>query len=257
MDSNSSISTNGDFSAVSRSKQRMTPLQRSLVFASAGVPLTILVVAYPFVSGVLRRHFLPYLPATDIQLANVRTLLTRHRPPSKYPNLVDVGSGDGRVVCFFDWSIVFSSSIILKSVFLALINLRLYSVMYLFIRYSILSAGDRVCAARLQGCWHRAESVARALLQAGCMALAARLPRDFPARRPLAIRLLRVRHGDLLWHRVAHNGARERVAMARPEDLTDHKYGGRLFGLPRFLQILVSLETNPYSATLLKLETIF
>ena len=98
MESKSSISTNGDSSAVSRSKQRMTPLQRSLVFASAGVPLTILVVAYPFVSGVIRRHFLPYLPATDLQLANVRTLLSRHRPPSKYPNLVDVGSGDGRVV---------------------------------------------------------------------------------------------------------------------------------------------------------------
>ena len=82
-----------------------------------------------------------------------------------------------------------------------------------------------MCAARLQGCWNRAESVARALLQAGSMAFAARLPRVFPARRPLAIRLLRVRHGDLLWHRVALNGARERVAMSI--DLIDHAYGGR------------------------------
>lgn len=47
----------------------------------------------PFVTPALRRVCLPYVPATDVQVANVLRAL-RGRTGS----LVDIGSGDGRIV---------------------------------------------------------------------------------------------------------------------------------------------------------------
>lgn len=64
------------------------------VFGAAAVGLTALTV--PFVSPAFRRVCIPYVPASDQQLINVRSLLERCPQPLR--RLIDLGSGDGRVV---------------------------------------------------------------------------------------------------------------------------------------------------------------
>lgn len=51
----------------------------------------------PFVSPALRKYCLPYIPATDTQIENVLKALS-----GKSGKLIDLGSGDGRIVigCF-------------------------------------------------------------------------------------------------------------------------------------------------------------
>uniref|UniRef100_A0A023FV72 Methyltransferase domain-containing protein n=1 Tax=Amblyomma parvum TaxID=251391 RepID=A0A023FV72_AMBPA len=55
----------------------------------------IVAVAVPFLSPALRKVCLPYVPATDIQVRNVAAVL---RKRSQRSALVDLGSGDGRIV---------------------------------------------------------------------------------------------------------------------------------------------------------------
>ena len=52
------------------------------------------IVCFPFVSPALRRHCLPYVPATTQQLKNVIGAL---RQEGKGGLLIDIGSGDGRI----------------------------------------------------------------------------------------------------------------------------------------------------------------
>jgi len=51
-------------------------------------------VTLPFILPAARRVCLPYVPATDTQVHNVMSLLTG----CKRGKLVDLGSGDGRIV---------------------------------------------------------------------------------------------------------------------------------------------------------------
>lgn len=60
------------------------------------------VIALPFISPALRRHCLPYVPATAAQIENVLLAVKAAR---SWPTvegvkrrLIDLGSGDGRVV---------------------------------------------------------------------------------------------------------------------------------------------------------------
>lgn len=62
-----------------------------LAFGGAGVGL--LVVALPFVLPALRRYCLPYVPATPVQIERVLSQLEGRKG-----KVVDLGSGDGRVV---------------------------------------------------------------------------------------------------------------------------------------------------------------
>lgn len=55
----------------------------------------ILAIAAPFVSPAFRKICLPYVPATDAQVRNVLSVLCRRTRRSA---LVDLGSGDGRIV---------------------------------------------------------------------------------------------------------------------------------------------------------------
>ena len=66
-----------------------------VVVTLTGVGIGITVATVPFVTPALRRVCIPYIPATDNQLANVRRAL---RASSARAPLVDLGSGDGRVV---------------------------------------------------------------------------------------------------------------------------------------------------------------
>ncbi|KAI3382883.1 hypothetical protein SNEBB_003567 [Seison nebaliae] len=56
------------------------------------------VVAFPFVTPAFRRIALPYLPATDNQLKNITSALKKIEVSKQRLRVVDVGSGDGRVV---------------------------------------------------------------------------------------------------------------------------------------------------------------
>lgn len=61
--------------------------------ALGGSLVTLYAVAGPFVAPALRKVCLPFVPATNTQVRNVLSVL-RSRPGT----LVDIGSGDGRIV---------------------------------------------------------------------------------------------------------------------------------------------------------------
>ena len=61
--------------------------------ALGGVGVGIMVLALPFVTPAFRKFALPYVPATSIQLESV---LGHMR--GRAGRVVDLGSGDGRVV---------------------------------------------------------------------------------------------------------------------------------------------------------------
>lgn len=60
---------------------------------TGGAAVALTVVCAPFVSPALRRICLPYVPATPSQIENVFNALK-----GRSGNLVDLGSGDGRIV---------------------------------------------------------------------------------------------------------------------------------------------------------------
>ena len=62
-----------------------------------GSGIALSTICIPFVTPALRRICLPFVPATPIQLKNVQNALKQfgHKSGSK---LVDIGSGDGRIV---------------------------------------------------------------------------------------------------------------------------------------------------------------
>ncbi|VDK60241.1 unnamed protein product [Gongylonema pulchrum] len=59
----------------------------------------ITAICVPFVTPALRSICIPYVPATPQQLSNVAKALSKC--PSQVSPLVDLGSGDGRVVSLF------------------------------------------------------------------------------------------------------------------------------------------------------------
>lgn len=63
------------------------------VFGVFGLALTALTT--PFVLPALRKHCLPYVPATDSQLSNLSKAFKRHA--KKGDRFLDIGSGDGRI----------------------------------------------------------------------------------------------------------------------------------------------------------------
>ena len=63
-------------------------------------------LAAPFLTPALRRHALPYVPATREQLDNIFHLLRQYSTKQRR-HLIDLGSGDGRIVSLHD---VISSS---------------------------------------------------------------------------------------------------------------------------------------------------
>ena len=52
------------------------------------------VICFPFVSPALRKYCLPYVPATKNQIDNVLSSIVKQ----KNSKLLDIGSGDGRIV---------------------------------------------------------------------------------------------------------------------------------------------------------------
>ncbi|XP_035781035.1 ATP synthase subunit C lysine N-methyltransferase-like [Anopheles albimanus] len=66
-----------------------------LIGITGGIAVGLSIVCYPFVAPALRKHCLPYVPATPNQIRNV---LSHIRPRPTGSRLLDIGSGDGRIV---------------------------------------------------------------------------------------------------------------------------------------------------------------
>lgn len=64
-----------------------------LVGVTGSVAVGLSIVSAPFVLPAFRRFCLPYIPATCAQVRNVFTALERRKG-----SLIDLGSGDGRIV---------------------------------------------------------------------------------------------------------------------------------------------------------------
>lgn len=66
--------------------------------ALGGSLIALYAVAGPFVAPALRKICLPFVPATNTQVKNVLSALQ-----SRSGTLVDIGSGDGRIVSHFQF----------------------------------------------------------------------------------------------------------------------------------------------------------
>ncbi len=64
----------------------------AVAVGAAGLGITVAIV--PFLLPALRRYCLPYIPATPLQIKRVC-----HVMKERAGSVVDLGSGDGRVVC--------------------------------------------------------------------------------------------------------------------------------------------------------------
>ena len=80
-------------SASGEGKERVRRLGLAVGLAIGGVGAGIMVLALPFVSPAFRKFALPYVPATPVQLESVLGFVR-----GRGGRVVDLGSGDGRVV---------------------------------------------------------------------------------------------------------------------------------------------------------------
>ncbi|KAI4455343.1 hypothetical protein MML48_9g00008284 [Holotrichia oblita] len=64
-----------------------------LVGITGGVAVALSIISAPFISPALRKICLPYVPATSSQIQNIFIALK-----GRTGNLIDLGSGDGRIV---------------------------------------------------------------------------------------------------------------------------------------------------------------
>ncbi|XP_065076973.1 ATP synthase subunit C lysine N-methyltransferase [Ochlerotatus camptorhynchus] len=68
-----------------------------LIGVTGGIAVGLSIVCYPFVAPALRKHCLPYVPATTKQIENVLSSVGRAQTGGSN-KLLDIGSGDGRIV---------------------------------------------------------------------------------------------------------------------------------------------------------------
>lgn len=80
-------------SGQSKGPSNLSPVGKILIYTTGGVAIGISIVCIPFVSPALRKVCLPYVPATTQQIAGVAKALA-----GRSGRLLDVGSGDGRIV---------------------------------------------------------------------------------------------------------------------------------------------------------------
>ncbi|XP_068623513.1 ATP synthase subunit C lysine N-methyltransferase [Battus philenor] len=73
--------------------RKLSSKGKYLIYGTGGLAIGVSLVCIPFVSPALRKVCLPYVPATTEQLAGVTKALV-----GRSGRLLDVGSGDGRIV---------------------------------------------------------------------------------------------------------------------------------------------------------------
>ena len=76
-----------------RTQQRWRGRVKAVGWVIGGTTVGLCALVTPFILPALRKHCLPYVPATTRQVR----LVVQH---AKGKTLVDIGSGDGRVVSY-------------------------------------------------------------------------------------------------------------------------------------------------------------
>lgn len=74
-------------------RSKLSTIGKTLIYTTGGLAVGVSFVCIPFVSPAFRRVCLPYVPATTDQLLGVSKALS-----GRSGRLLDVGSGDGRIV---------------------------------------------------------------------------------------------------------------------------------------------------------------
>lgn len=75
-------------------KKKLSRTATTLIALTGGIGVGITVVCASFVAPAFRKYCLPYVPATNQQISNVLSVL----PRNIQGKLLDIGSGDGRIV---------------------------------------------------------------------------------------------------------------------------------------------------------------
>ncbi|CAG4932795.1 unnamed protein product [Colias eurytheme] len=76
-----------------KNNARLSSVGKTLIYATGGLAVGVSIICIPFVSPAFRKVCLPYVPATTEQLLGVSKALKGRKG-----TLLDVGSGDGRIV---------------------------------------------------------------------------------------------------------------------------------------------------------------
>ena len=79
-----------------RPKPKLTRTGKVLIGIFAASFIGVGAVTIPFILPAIRKFCLPYVPATTQQIENVMQLLR-----GRSGTLIDLGSGDGRIVSLF------------------------------------------------------------------------------------------------------------------------------------------------------------
>ncbi|XP_055907638.1 ATP synthase subunit C lysine N-methyltransferase [Eupeodes corollae] len=74
--------------------KRVSTTAKLLIAATGGIGVGLTIVCASFVAPAFRRYCLPYVPATTEQVNNVLSFI----PKNSKGKLLDIGSGDGRIV---------------------------------------------------------------------------------------------------------------------------------------------------------------
>lgn len=115
--SNAPIKAEQDCTHCHADAKKKLPIIEDQPSSKVGLAITICVgtaaiglvcVTMPFVAPAFRKHALPYIPATDKQVSNVFKAIRQFESSknvskyvpntSNHPKLIDLGSGDGRIV---------------------------------------------------------------------------------------------------------------------------------------------------------------
>ncbi|XP_073237082.1 ATP synthase subunit C lysine N-methyltransferase-like isoform X2 [Porites lutea] len=79
-----------------RHSRTSSKLGKVILGVTGAAAIGLVLVTTPFVTPALRKICLPYVPATERQISNILLMAQVSKCPG--PKLVDLGSGDGRVV---------------------------------------------------------------------------------------------------------------------------------------------------------------
>uniref|UniRef100_A0A915KVJ5 Uncharacterized protein n=1 Tax=Romanomermis culicivorax TaxID=13658 RepID=A0A915KVJ5_ROMCU len=82
---------------ISNNEDNKSQMFAKIAFSVVGAcAVGVTLGAIPFVTPALRRHCLPFIPATDAQIENVLKALRLCSTQRPVKTVLDIGSGDGR-----------------------------------------------------------------------------------------------------------------------------------------------------------------
>ena len=79
--------------------RKSSKLGKIILGVTGATAVGLVLVTTPFVTPALRKICLPFVPATERQVANIMRMAQACK--GRRSTLVDLGSGDGRVVCIY------------------------------------------------------------------------------------------------------------------------------------------------------------